>query len=150
MDRNKKLWFVFWIGGGALCGGSLVAFIAPSLSTVGGVVGGLAGFGIAFLVGNLGRWQNRKHPPCRCGKDNWADFTLDTDPTWGSVHKCACGLRYVMGEGWLWCEILPNGRPQHYARRGFWGNWNLVAKKDKANETAEPIADSRADSDVAG
>src|SRR5687767_5351361 len=135
MTLIELLWFMFWIGGGALAGSGITSLFAPEYSVGGGVVGALLGVGAIFTIGHLGSRFGRKHPPCRCGKDEGQDFKHVRDPEWEFVTQCSCGRRFLMRKGWLWFEILPEARAMLYLQRDFWGHWIPATEKNKANKT---------------
>ncbi len=143
MTLFELLSFMFWIGGGAIAGSNVSSMFAPEYSVGGGVAGALLGLGSIFMIGLLGRRQNRKHAPCRCGKNEWRDFKLVRDPDWEIADQCCCGLRYVMRKGWLWFEILPEGKATLYMQQDFWGHWIPATETNKANKTIQQTGSSR-------
>lgn len=93
MTLIELLWFLFWIGGGALAASQSTSLFAPEYSVAGGVAGALLGVGAIFFIARLRSRMDRQHAPCRCGKDAWRDFKSVADPDWRFVTQCACGLR---------------------------------------------------------
>lgn len=148
MTLIELLWFLFWIGGGALAGSQVTSLFAPDYSVAGGVTGALLGAGAILAIGQVGSRMDRKHAPCRCGKDEWRDFKAVVDPDWQFVAQCACGLRYVMRNGWLWFEIAPDNRARLYMQRDFWGHWIPATEKNKANKAVQRTGASRSAQDT--
>jgi hypothetical protein len=143
MTLIELLWFLFWIGGGAVASSRITSLFAPQYSAAGGVAGALLGIGAVFTIGQISRRMNRKHAPCKCGKDEWREFKAVRDPDWQFVTQCACGLRYLMRKGWLWFEIRPDGSAIIYMQRDFWGRWRPATERNKANKTVQRTGASR-------
>ena len=137
MTLIELLSFLFLTGGGALAGSSVTSLFAPKYSVVGGVAGVLLSYGAFFMIGHLADRLNRKHAPCRCGKDGLRDFKVVRDSDWKFVTRCSCGLRYLMRKGWLWYEILPDGNAILYMQRDFWCRWIPATDKNKSNKPVQ-------------
>ena len=137
MTLIELLAFLFLYGGGALAGSGVTSLFAPKYSAAGAVAGVLLSAGAFFMIGHLANRLNRKHAPCRCGKDERRDFKLALDPDWKVATQCSCGLRYLMRKGWLWYEIPPDGNAILYMQRDFWCRWIPATDKNKAKKTVQ-------------
>ena len=116
MNLIDLTWFLLFLGGGVVTG-----------SRYGGVIGacwgGMAGWGLLWLVCTLNSWELGKMPICEDGKcKSWDDYNFLPYEA-GGCFQCRCGHRYLMRAGRRFLKVQPDGSTSRYMKRSFWNHW---------------------------
>ncbi|MCX6997818.1 MAG: hypothetical protein NTV49_12215 [Kiritimatiellaeota bacterium] len=145
MTLIELLWFMFWVGGGAVAGMKIALAIGFHTRTA-GILSAVVGAVVSFTVIGVLTWLNDRinghRPPCRCGLTG--EFTAERDHGFMWTDRCRCGKRYIQRKGWLWFEVQEDNTAHLYLKQDIWGHWVPATEKDIANKRLQRYAGSAA------
>lgn len=121
-----------------LCGALIGAGVATLVGLMRGIItsdaiayGSLLGSVTTLLAVLISAWwfgrMDSVHPPCRCGKSDWEDFSLGRAENVKNVWCCVCGKQYSWPEWRLWYELDDRGDLLLFMKRDVLGRWRSAA-----------------------